>query len=249
MSSGSNWDIPLLTTSNYSDWRDNIEALLKKDGLWGRLSAPTPASDAKTHREHVAVEKAAGLVYLRGEIKAHKDSAKAMLDALESRFGSSVFAARHNAISSLVAMSMSSDETATAFLARVREAQNVVAAMPADYTLTTLVEELGIYTIRGTPYTALSTSLLAHDKLSIAKVEDAIKNEELRVSGASLAFPVLALALLRSIAPSVALLALMCWRTASNSKKRLRKLRTGLNRKSEAKERLKLELARLNLSL
>ena len=37
MSSGSNWDIPLLTTSNYSDWRDNIEALLKKDGLWGRL--------------------------------------------------------------------------------------------------------------------------------------------------------------------------------------------------------------------
>ena len=151
MSSGSNWDIPLLTTSNYSDWRDNIEALLKKDGLWGRLSAPTPpASDAKAHREHVvAVEKAAGLVYLsvspqlRGEIKAHKDSAKSMLDALESRFGSSVFAARHNAISSLVAMSMSSDETATAFLARVREAQNVlVASMPAsDYTLTTLVEE------------------------------------------------------------------------------------------------------------
>ena len=63
MSSGSNWDIPLLTTSNYSDWRDNIEALLKKDGLWGHLSAPTPpASDAKAHREHVvAVEKAAGL--------------------------------------------------------------------------------------------------------------------------------------------------------------------------------------------
>ena len=125
MTSSSNWDIPLLTTLNYSDWRDNIEALLKKDGLWGCLSAPTPpASDAKAHREHVvAVEKAAGLVYLsvspqlQGEIKAHKDSAKAMLDALESRFGSSVFAARQNAISSLVAMSMSSDETATAFLA------------------------------------------------------------------------------------------------------------------------------------
>ena len=66
MTSSSNWDIPLLTTSNYSDWRDNIEALLKKDGLWGRLSAPTPlASDAKAHREHVVtVEKAAGLVYL-----------------------------------------------------------------------------------------------------------------------------------------------------------------------------------------
>ena len=55
-----------------------------------------------------------------------------------------------------------------------------------DYTLTTLVEELRIYTmLQGTPYTALSTSLLAHDKLSIAKVEDAIKNEELCVSGAS----------------------------------------------------------------
>ena len=39
--------------------------------------------------------------------------------------------------------------------------------------------------LRGTPYTALSTSLLAHDKLSIAKVEDVIKNEELCVSGAS----------------------------------------------------------------
>ena len=65
MSSGSNWDIPLLTTSNYSDWRDNIEALLKKDGLWGRLSASTPpASDAKAHREHVvAVEKAPGSSY------------------------------------------------------------------------------------------------------------------------------------------------------------------------------------------
>ena len=55
MSSGSNWGIPLLTTLNYSDWMDNIEALLKKDGLWGRLSAPTPPASN---------EKAAGLVYL-----------------------------------------------------------------------------------------------------------------------------------------------------------------------------------------
>ena len=39
-----------------------------------------------------------------------------------------MFAARHNAISSLVAMSMSSDETATAFLAQVRDAQNVLVA-------------------------------------------------------------------------------------------------------------------------
>ena len=99
-----------------------------------------------------------------------------------------MFAARHNAISSLVSVSMSSDETATAFLAQVREAQNVlVAAMPAlDYTLTTLVEELEIYTmLQGTPYTALSTSLLAHDKLSITKVGNVIKNKELCVSGAS----------------------------------------------------------------
>jgi len=134
-----------------------------------------------------------GLVYLsvspqlRGEIKAHKDLAKAML-ALKLRFGSSVFASRHNAISSLVTMSMSSDETASAFMAQVRDAQNVlIAAMPAkDYLLATLVEELGIYTmLRGTPYTALATSLLAQDTLSIGKVEDAIKNEELHVSGPS----------------------------------------------------------------
>ena len=176
-----------------------------------------------------------------------------MLDALESRFGSSVFTARHNAISSLVAMSMSLDETATDFLARVREAQNVlVASMPAsDYMLTTLVEELGIYTmLRGTPYTVLSTSLLAHDKLSIAKVEDAIKMKNcvslepprllLHLLLTPLTFPVQALALLRSIAPSVALLAPMCWRTASNLRKWLRKLRTGLNRKIEARERLML---------
>ena len=53
-------------------------------------------------------------------------------------------------------------------------------------SLDTLVEELGIYTmLRGTPYTALATSLLAQDSLSIGKVEDAIKNEELHVSGAS----------------------------------------------------------------
>jgi len=92
----------------------------------------------------------------------HKDWAKAMLDALESHFGSSVFASRHNAISSLVTMSMSSDETASAFMAWVRDAQNVLfAAMPAkDYSLATLIEELGIYTmLRGTPYTALATSL------------------------------------------------------------------------------------------
>ncbi|HEY2090193.1 MAG TPA: hypothetical protein VGH54_29745, partial [Mycobacterium sp.] len=83
---------------------------------------------------------------------------------------------------------MSSDETASAFMARVRDAQNVLlAAMPAkDYSLATLVEELGVYTLlRGTPYTALATSLLAQDTLSIGKVEDAIKNEELRVTGAS----------------------------------------------------------------
>jgi hypothetical protein len=100
MSSSSSWEIPMLTTSNYADWRDNIEAVLKKDGLWSRLSATAPlTSDAKAHREHVtACEKAAGLIYLsvspqlRGEIRSHKDSAKAMLDALESRFGSSVTA-------------------------------------------------------------------------------------------------------------------------------------------------------------
>jgi len=165
--SSSHWDVPQLTTANYSDWRDNIEALLKKDGLWGQLSASPPlASDAKAYCEHVtSCEKASGLVYLsvspqlRGEIKAHKDLAKAMLDALKSRFGSSVFTSRHNAISSLVTLSMSSDETASAFMARVRDAQNVlIAAMPAkDYSLATLVEELGIYTmLRGTPYTALA---------------------------------------------------------------------------------------------
>jgi len=140
--------------------------LLKKDGLWGRLSASPPsASDAKAYREHItSCEKVSRLVYLSvspqlRDIKAHKDSAKAMLDALESRFGSSVFASRHNGISSLVTMSMSSDETASALMAWVRDAQNVlIAAMPAkDYSLATLVEELGIYTmLRGTPYSALA---------------------------------------------------------------------------------------------
>ena len=140
----------MLTTANYSDWRDNIEALLKKDGLWGRLSVSPPStSDAKAYLEHVtSCEKVAGLVYLsvspqlRGEIKMHKDSAKAMLDALESHFGSSVFTLRYNAISSLVTMSMSSDETVSAFMAWVRDAQNILIAatcMPAkDYSLDTL---------------------------------------------------------------------------------------------------------------
>ena len=67
---------------------------MKKDGLWGHLSAPSPpASDAKAHREHVVtVEKAAGLVYLSvsPQLQGEKDSAKSMLDALELRFGSSV---------------------------------------------------------------------------------------------------------------------------------------------------------------
>jgi len=65
-SSSLHWDVPQLTTANYSDWRDNIEALLKKDGLWGWLSALPPlASDAKAYWEHItSCEKVSGLVYL-----------------------------------------------------------------------------------------------------------------------------------------------------------------------------------------
>ena len=75
---------------------------------------------------------------------------------------------------------MNTEEDIPTFLSRVQECSRVLkATRPNNYSSSDLDDELVLSALlRGTPYTTLTTSLLAQDTLTVSKVEDALKNEE-----------------------------------------------------------------------
>ena len=130
-------DIPVLTPSNYPEWIEEVEATLRMEGWFSKLTALPPDStlEVKEYRLHMeGKERAAGFIYraiapeLRGPVREHRQDAVRMLEILKTTYGRSSFAARNNALSTLVTMSMNTDKSILAFLMRAREALRVIRA-------------------------------------------------------------------------------------------------------------------------
>ena len=97
-----------------------------------------------------------------------------------------------NALQGLLLVHQESSESIPAFISRAREALRLLQstrppptplAAPSGSTRTYSLQDadkelLIAVLLRGTKYTALTTSLLAQPELSIQQVEDALKNEE-----------------------------------------------------------------------
>lgn len=167
MASSSSTGVPMLTTTNYADWKPQIEDYLRSKGtlIYVNRSEPDPMNTKAWDKWAGARDMAVGDIRrhispeLRNAPEAAGDDPRAILTALEGRFGVSTFAARFNALQACLNVRQSGDETASAFVARARESLRVLQSTRSrSYTLADADEEMLIsILLNGTSLTGITT--------------------------------------------------------------------------------------------
>src|ERR1700694_4334487 len=170
MASSETKDVLKLTHTNYAEWIETMEAVLRREGHWRKLNVSE--LDAKVNpkgaREHAeGLDKAAGIIFLsvspelRGPLKSLRDDAKAMLIKTQELYGTSSAGARFNSLFSLLSITMNTEEDIPTFLSRVQECSRVLkATRPNSYSLSDLDDELVLSALlRGTPYATLTVGV------------------------------------------------------------------------------------------
>ena len=156
-----------------------------------------PTTDPKNRLKCMMSREAVGGIrrHITAELRSiatDSEDPQTILNSIKEEYGKSSFATRHNALQGLLLVHQESSESIPAFISHAREALRLLQStrpppMPLaapsgstrTYSLQDADKELLITVLlRGTKYTALTTSLLAQPELSIQQVEDALKNEE-----------------------------------------------------------------------
>jgi hypothetical protein len=205
---------PHLSSSNWGQWADNMEAYLSTKELWeyvdGSASSPSPADPNHPTAEEKKdmgdwkrkSAKASGELWLalEDDQKVHVKEAKGdpaeMWRCLEAVHVQKKPGARFLAYEALFNVRKREDESLTALMARAdKAAQDIKALRPSNFTLNDLDHELlsmALICALPTEYNSFASSLLLLDSLNIDKLKAAFVNEEsqrnARQSDSALAF-------------------------------------------------------------
>jgi hypothetical protein len=191
----------LLSSSNWGQWADNMEAYLGTKELWlyvdGSTPEPTPAiKDAPTpaeKQEHnewrLKRTRASGEIWLAIEenqkvhVKGVKEDPFKMWKSLEAVHVQKKPATRFNAYQSLLGIKKEENESLSDLIARADKAsQDTKALRPPTFTLEDLDNELlSMALIRALPteYHSFVSSLLLLDSLDVNKLKSAFQNEQI----------------------------------------------------------------------
>jgi hypothetical protein len=192
----------LLSSSNWGQWADNMEAYLSTKELWEYIneltSEPTPADANKptTDEKQELAEwrrkraKASGEIWLAIEdsqkvhVKDSKGDPPAMWAKLEAIHVQKKPGARFNAYQTLLGIRKDDNESLSDLMARADKAiQDIKALRPSTFTLDDLDNELlSMSLIRALPsdYKNFVSSLLLLDSLNIDKLKSAFQTEEIQ---------------------------------------------------------------------
>src|SRR6266487_3594046 len=190
----------LLSSSNWGQWADNMEAYLSTKELWefvdGSTPKPTPADASKpTAAEAKELEewkrkaaKASGELWLSVEdsqkvhIKEVKGDPAAMWAKLEGVHLQKKPGTRFNAYEVLFSIRKAEEESLSALMARADKAmQDIKALRPSGFTMEQLDQELQCMAlIRSLPtdYNSFASSLLLLDAFDLSKLQSAFQNEQ-----------------------------------------------------------------------
>src|SRR5579859_1426480 len=191
---------PSLSSSNWGQWADNMEAYLSTKELWeyvdGSSPKPVPADPAHPTTDEALsladwkrkVAKASGEIWLAIEdsqkvhIKQEMGDPVAMWRKLDSVHLQKKPGARFNAYEALLSVRKREDESLSDLMGRADKAmQDIKALRPASFTIDDLDQELlSMSLIRALPaeYNSFVSSLLLLDSLDTNKLQAAFQNEE-----------------------------------------------------------------------
>jgi len=191
---------PSLSSSNWGQWADNMEAYLSTKELWeyvdGSSPKPVPVDPAHPTTDEALsladwkrkVAKASGEIWLAIEdsqkvhIKQEKGDPVAMWRKLDSVHLQKKPGARFNAYEALLSIRKREDESLSDLMGRADKAmQDIKALRPASFTIVDLDQELlSMSLIRALPseYNSFVSSLLLLDSLDTTKLQAAFQNEE-----------------------------------------------------------------------
>jgi hypothetical protein len=191
---------PALTSTNWSQWADNMEAYLSTKELWeyvdGATPEPKPADSANPTADEAKelanwrrkAAKASGEIWLalddsqKVHVKDLKGNPSKMWTKLESVHVQRRPGTRFNAYESLLNIRKRDDESLSDLMTRAdKAAQDIKALRPSKFTLEDLDNELqSMALIRALPaeYNHFATSLHLIDSLDIEKLKSAFQNEE-----------------------------------------------------------------------
>ena len=200
MSSENKRTFPCLTSANWGQWADNMEAYLNTKELCeyvdGTMPKPVPGDPSNPTAEELdklanwkrKAGKASGEIWLAIEddqkvhVKDVKGDPTAMWVKLESVHVQKRPGARFNAYDSLFSIRKNDDETLPALMARADKAlQDIKSLRSSNFTLNQLDNELECMAlIRALPaeYNTFVSSLLLLDSLDLDKLKSAFQNEE-----------------------------------------------------------------------
>src|SRR6266487_2437815 len=190
----------LLSSSNWGQWADNMEAYLSTKELWefvdGSTPKPTPADASKpTAAEAKELEewkrkaaKASGEIWLAVEdsqkvhIKEVKGDPAVMWAKLEGVHLQKKPGTRFNAYEVLFSIRKAEEESLSALMARADKAmQDIKALRPSGFTIKDLDQELQCMAlIRSLPldYNNFASSLLLLYAFDLPRLQSAFQNEE-----------------------------------------------------------------------
>ena len=206
---------PALSSSNWGQWADNMEAYLATKELWDYVDGSLPKPEAKDPANLTSAEKqelsdwkrktakASGEIWLSVEddqkvyMKEVKGDPTAMWKQLEAIHVQKKPGTRFNAYDALFNVRKGEIEPLTALMARADKAmQDIKALRPSGFTLNDLDKELLSMTlIRALPseFDNFASSLLLLNSLDLDKLKSAFQNEESqRLSRNSTSAPTLA---------------------------------------------------------
>src|SRR6266536_4243576 len=189
-----------LSSSNWGQWADNMEAYLSTKELWefvdGSTPRPSPAdpsnvtgAEAKELAEWKRkTSKASGELWLAVEdsqkvhIKEVKGDPVTMWAKLEGVHLQKKPGTRFNAYEALFSIRKAEEESLSALMARADKAmQDIKALRPSSFIIKELDQELECMSlIRSLPtdYNSFASSLLLLDAFDLLKLQSAFQNEE-----------------------------------------------------------------------
>src|SRR3984957_16117795 len=200
MSSGNKRTFPCLTSANWGQWADNMEAYLNTKEIWeyvdGTMPKPVPSNPSIPTAEELdtlanwkrKAGKASGEIWLAIEddqkvhVKDVKGDPTAMWVKLESVHVQKRPGARFNAYDSLFSIRKNDDETLPALMARADKAlQDIKSLHSSNFTLNQLDNELecmALICALPAEYNTFVSSLLLLDSLDLDKLKSAFQNKE-----------------------------------------------------------------------
>jgi hypothetical protein len=185
-----------LNNTNYPEWSGEMKAWLRKLGYWSIVSGKETRPGSKEQEERASwdarADKAAAEIYLavsndqRVHFKGEDEDPVKMWKLLESAHVQKKPGAHYNAYNDLFSITKGDDETLVDMGTRVERAMaNIKNLRPNNFTIDQLDEELQCMAlIRAIPdeYKHLTASLLLQDSLTVDKVLQSFKSEELNNS-------------------------------------------------------------------